>query len=441
VFARRGEMILYSQLSFKYTPYNSAQHISSPAKETTGNKRKSVIERQALSFQELDTKINSNLLAVYYNNNMKLNLLNFRGHLTAEERIKRYPQDHIYRSDLAREAGCSPKQLMSVIGSQELEAFLKQLKPKNFQPGKNLENVNKGIFKANLHMHTVNSDGHMTIESLLNQAADYANRIKNPPVLVAITNHDILDDAQKAIEIIGRDPEKYKNIRVVPGVELSCKYINPDQFNKPVQMELLGYCINPYDKDLNLMLADFRADNHRYIDDILKKAQKQGLETSLKEAKKFHNLLNIGGSPGLMGLLKDYLHIKCSEQGLDKHIVKTIIKDHILEQGIFPITPAVPEMSELASRIKPGIIGMSHPGRTELHGLKEGISGPDAIKTMMLKFKACGGQAVETNYLYPDHYHNPGFDDWLNTIHRIIHDCEFLNSGGIDNHGPLIFVR
>jgi len=85
--------------------------------------------------------------------------------------------------------------------------------------------------------------------------------------------------------------------------------------------------------------------------------------------------------------------------------------------------------------------GLSHPGRIELHGLKEGISGEKGIESLLQKFKTHGGRAVEVNYLYPDYYHNEGFDSWLEKIHSLCNQMGFLNSGGVDNHGESIFIR
>ena len=214
---------------------------------------------------------------------------------SSEALIAKYPEDEKYREDLAEEINkieetkVSTDDLKSVMGPQELKDILKnelkpekELKPKNFSLGKDYANVNNGIFSVNLHMHTNHSDEVMTVENLLNQTENYAEyRLntcgKNDPVIVAITDHDMLEGAQEAIKILSEHPKKYKNIRFVPGIEFNAKHkidkkdysFKPKDASTYRQMEIIGYCINPFNKELNEFMNTRRQKNEAYLNKLL----------------------------------------------------------------------------------------------------------------------------------------------------------------------------
>ena len=184
--------------------------------------------------------------------------------ISFKSRNKEFQADNEYRKELAKHANCSAQDLKSVVGSNELKKVLRdKLTQENFMPGEDDINIKKGIFKANLHNHTIYSDGEMTVQELLDRACNYASRIKSN-VYVALTDHNTLKGSQEAIKIIGQNPEKYENIKFVPGVELLAKYRwpdhNPDE--PPANLEMLAYCINPFDEKINDFLEKNKKDKH-----------------------------------------------------------------------------------------------------------------------------------------------------------------------------------
>ncbi|MBQ8475984.1 hypothetical protein IJ531_02870, partial [bacterium] len=189
-------------------------------------------------------------------------------------KIQNYPQDIEYLKTLAQEIGLSENEhykLSSIIGVGELEHLLKNSKRHYFNPDtpprghlqeSDLENLARREYGFNLHIHTTASDGTMTPLELINQAAEYADKLKeiNPEksFCIAITDHDTMEGAKEILRAVAENPERYKNLKIVLGVELSAAYRDKDKLNFPMSYELIGYCVNPYDKRADEYLKNLR---------------------------------------------------------------------------------------------------------------------------------------------------------------------------------------
>lgn len=161
-----------------------------------------------------------------------------------------------------------PQQLSCVMGKNELQAMLPKFEFENYNPTK--ENILNGILKADLHSHTLYSDGWGKVENILNDAANYADQLHKKTgenFIFALTDHDGLDGVKEALKIIAANPKKYENMRFVPGVELSFVHkLEKDSVkalrgcnNEVEGSELLMHCINPFSKSLNEFIDNVRA--------------------------------------------------------------------------------------------------------------------------------------------------------------------------------------
>lgn len=180
-----------------------------------------------------------------------------------------FPEDRKYREILALSAGLDKSEyylLRPIIGENELKYIIPNLKEKNFMPGvrqnptildsHNDSYLRTGDFKANLHIHTTYSDGLMTVDDFLDSAVELANKnfsLKQDdmPLIVAITDHDCISGAKEVVFKIIQNPERYKNVRIVLGVELSTITNKFKNLKKPLLIHTHMFCINPFDKDLN----------------------------------------------------------------------------------------------------------------------------------------------------------------------------------------------
>ncbi len=90
--------------------------------------------------------------------------------------------------------------------------------------------------KADLHIHSNFSDGSDTIPELIKNIKDAGINI------FALTDHDTIEGLAEI--------EKYlpSNIQFIKGVELTCK-------TKDIKCHILGYNINPENKELNDLIA------------------------------------------------------------------------------------------------------------------------------------------------------------------------------------------
>ena len=141
--------------------------------------------------------------------------------------------------------------LRPIVGEKELTDFIKSHNnnPEIYTPSP--ENIKRGIFRANLHMHTLQSDGKATVEQRLNDAQKYAqSHIKDGYMYIAITDHNTVLGAKEVIKVLQKNPGKYKNIKIIPGMEVFTKFRS--RYSKRlVEIHVLAWCINPYDKFLN----------------------------------------------------------------------------------------------------------------------------------------------------------------------------------------------
>ncbi len=232
----------------------------------------------------------TNVINTALSNTKKIKLL--------KKQLRLFPKDIEYRKNLMRGIGCKESgyvYLRPIVGPQEYKSIIKDFSdsPVHYSPGGSLITEQKdgfnmsgkinGTYRANLHIHTNTSDGRMSVAELLDQSAQYADDIaakihtnkdiKAPyaPFTIAITDHDTLEGCKEAVKIINANPEKYRNLRVVLGCELSVENsLMQCELNKPVSTHMLLHGINPFDKTLNNYLDSKKLSRANMVKDIIK---------------------------------------------------------------------------------------------------------------------------------------------------------------------------
>jgi len=184
----------------------------------------------------------------------------------------------------------SPEQLTSIMGKEELSSLLPKLKQENFMAFKEViqngapqkvmisKNLQEGIFQIDLHSHTNYSDGQATVENLLDNVVKYADKLNSltgKKFIFSITDHDTIAGTKEAIRLIAENPEKYKNLRFVPGVELSFAH-KTDKGTVEVS-EMLIHGINPFSEKTNNFINSLIAKRKNASEQFL-----QELNTSSK---------------------------------------------------------------------------------------------------------------------------------------------------------------
>ncbi len=258
---------------------------------------------------------------------------------TFEHQMKDFPQDIDYRKSILKCLGLNSEEyhkLRPIIGAEELVSLVKDLEKNkmNYTPGKmeygqgekilfkDLSNVENHSYRANLHLHTRYSDGNLTVPEVLEQAVEYADRVaeKNPsksPFVLAITDHDTVNGCKEAVEIIGKNPWKYRNLRLVLGIEHTTIHKNENLLHQPAQVHLLAYNINPFEKDFQDFL-NFKLQKHqKNIINVLQNAnnkfknilEKNNFNYSFDEAKRVAPCFE-SSSQHNIGYMKDYLQFR-----------------------------------------------------------------------------------------------------------------------------------
>ncbi|WP_245729741.1 PHP domain-containing protein [Salisediminibacterium halotolerans] len=123
--------------------------------------------------------------------------------------------------------------------------------------------------KADLHMHTLASDGGYSPSELVRKCAE-AN-----VTLIAITDHDTTSGLPEAAKEAARHGLSFVN-----GIELSTR------FNEE-SIDILGYGIDPSDASLQDKLAFHRNQRMKRMTEMIGKCREQGFEITEEDVKKF----------------------------------------------------------------------------------------------------------------------------------------------------------
>ena len=162
--------------------------------------------------------------------------------------------------------------LKPVVAPNELKQYLKKLLPKHFSLGKagfyiekdklDLHPLYIGEHRVNLHIHTQNSDGSMTIDQYLEQSNAYSDKVAQkkykddiPPYISAITDHNNVDGVQEVLARVADEPQKYKNFKFVPGCEFM--FNDPNSGFEFTAFEAVGLGFNPFSEEILNKLSKF----------------------------------------------------------------------------------------------------------------------------------------------------------------------------------------
>lgn len=132
--------------------------------------------------------------------------------------------------------------------------------------------------EADLHVHTVCSDGTFSPEEVIREAARIGLKT------VAITDHDTVDGVRPAQEEGLR-----RGVNVIPGIELSGYF-------HPYEVHIMGLFIDIYDQDLTEKFLQMRRERVERISTIVERLQELGVNIKAEE------VLDVAGSspPGRM---------------------------------------------------------------------------------------------------------------------------------------------
>lgn len=125
--------------------------------------------------------------------------------------------------------------------------------------------VSPALNRIDLHTHTTASDGTLTPENLVRQAAEIGLKY------LAIADHDTTNGLPAALNESGN----HADLTVIPAVELSATSARGGDYH------LLGYCVDATSGSLQTALDSFRRDRESRVEQIVGKLRENGVDITL----------------------------------------------------------------------------------------------------------------------------------------------------------------
>lgn len=155
--------------------------------------------------------------------------------------------------------------------------------------------------KADLHIHTIASDGHMSPEAVVHNAQKHGLDI------IAITDHDTVEGYRKA-----RPVADEVGIELLPGVEITADFGGRE-------CHLLAYCFDPDHPPMKKLLAQQYQSRLKRGKWILNELSKEGLDLDIEEVKAEANGGNIG-RPHIAAVLIDKGYVASFKEAFIRYL-------------------------------------------------------------------------------------------------------------------------
>lgn len=191
---------------------------------------------------------------------------------SVEERITKQNSEYLENlsKSIEKHIGKKVESLSCVISGEELLKELPNLKRENFVAS--VENVKNGVFLADLHSHSKFSDGKGDVKKILENVANYAdklNQLNGKKFIYALTDHDSCEGVKEALCLISQNPQKYQNVKFVTGSELSYLIKSNKTSNPYETSEILVYGFNPFDEKIDNFFKKLQSRRKRLAQDFI----------------------------------------------------------------------------------------------------------------------------------------------------------------------------
>jgi len=140
---------------------------------------------------------------------------------------------------------------------------------------------------ADLHVHTLASDGTFSPAQLVNEA------IKRHLSAIAVTDHDTVEAIPAVLE-----EAKGKDLEIIPGIELTTQH-------EGQEIHLLGYLFDYYNKALLEKLKLIRQDRIERVYKIVKNLEELGVKLDPETVFKIAGSATVGRMHIAMAMVKD----------------------------------------------------------------------------------------------------------------------------------------
>ena len=337
--------------------------------------------------------------------------------------------------------------LSVIMGPEELKKTLNGLTMDDFDNGRQL---------ITLHNHTTASDGRVSPKDYLDNALKFKEKYGYQNLLLAVTDHDLIDGLQIILKVAQKNPAKYQGIRMVLGCELSAFFYDEKTY-RPVDFEVLHYGINPFDKDYVRWLKEIREAKQKAMPEIFRFFQERypyaGID--LDDFYSQNELMRQGFGCYLAYVAPRYIISKVNDESQNG-----FIWDYFRRLG--SKLADNPNMlfwrtdDEIITQVKKhgfGFLSVAHPYRISLEG-KVNTDGSAFLKHFFHSLKNKGVEGMEIFYMnlrqplsrsldYMITGHKPCSDTdcWVKTILDFADENKMIKTGGTDSHIPFLAGR
>lgn len=142
--------------------------------------------------------------------------------------------------------------------------------------------------KADLHIHTKESDGQLEVPELLEKVSGKGLKT------IAITDHDTIDGYLKARKLID---EGQFNLGLISGVELTAIWGKKE-------VHLLGYDFDAEDSDFNALIAHQKMARRKRMKEIVSLLNRKGVDIEYDEIRAISGNGNVGRPHAAAVLIK-----------------------------------------------------------------------------------------------------------------------------------------
>jgi len=258
-----------------------------------------------------------------------------------------------------------------------------------------------------LHIHTSCSDGSFSPKKVVDEAK------KKGLKAIAITDHDTIDGIDEALSA-----GKGLDVEVVPGVEITCDEENFED------VHVIGLFIDHKNEKLNELLAKAKESRLNQKKAIIRKLNELGFNISLKDISKVAKG-EISRSHIAAVLLEKYPDKFESKQQIFDGYLDVNKKAYVQREVKISLKSAIDGITEAG-----GIAVLAHPG----------VYNYLDIEKLIKRFKALGGQAIETEYTYDKNRPYKGISknklkEIIDKFKKTAKELDLLETGGSDYHG------
>ena len=154
---------------------------------------------------------------------------------------------------------------------------------------------------ADLHLHTVYSDGEYTPDSIIKKALSENFRA------IAITDHDTVEGIAPVTKSAKKD------IEIIPGIELSA------ETSATEELHIVGLFIDYENPEFLKILKGLSSGRKDRMNDMLKKLGEMGMPVTMKEIEKFKTK-DVIGRLHLAQAMVEKGYVKTTNEAFDKFI-------------------------------------------------------------------------------------------------------------------------